>query len=148
MHGGDRGRFAVTRQGTWSSGATCRWARVVNRRTGHALLWQIEHNGAWHWQVGEHTGTRWGASGSYLRARARQTSSTNGGSRSPRASRSSTRAGRLAVSSDGLEGAVAGLTAHRRAIRRPHEDTGELPVIFNDYMNTLNGDPSTERLLR
>ncbi|MFZ2056903.1 MAG: hypothetical protein WAV54_05805 [Acidimicrobiales bacterium] len=29
---------------------------AVNRRTGHAWVWQIEHNGGWHWQVGEHTG--------------------------------------------------------------------------------------------
>ena len=42
---------------------------------------------------------------------------------------------------------MARLTACRRAIRRPHEDHRRLPVIFNDYMNTLMGDPTTERLL-
>ncbi len=41
----------------------------------------------------------------------------------------------------------AALTAYRRAIRRPHADRRRLPVIFNDYMNTLMGDPTTERLL-
>ena len=53
----------------------------------------------------------------------------------------------MAVSGDGFEGAVAALTAYRRAIRRPHDDHRRLPVIFNDYMNTLMGDPTTERLL-
>ena len=53
----------------------------------------------------------------------------------------------MAVSPDGFDGAVAGLTAVRRAIRRPHDDDRRLPVIFNDYMNTLMGDPTTERLL-
>src|ERR1700684_4172068 len=53
----------------------------------------------------------------------------------------------FAVSNQGFEAAVAGLTTYRRAVRRPHEDHRRLPVIFNDYMNTLMGDPTTERLL-
>jgi alpha-galactosidase len=53
----------------------------------------------------------------------------------------------VAVSQAGFEGAVAGLTAGRRAIRRPHADHRDLPVVFNDYMNTLMGNPTTERLL-
>ena len=47
----------------------------------------------------------------------------------------------------GFEEAVARLTRYRRAIRRPHEDHRRLPVIFNDYMNTLMGDPTTDRLV-
>ena len=39
------------------------------------------------------------------------------------------------------------LTAHRRAARRPHPDNAAMPVVFNDYMNTLNGDPTTDKLL-
>ena len=38
--------------GTWSSGALPADGRGRRRRTGHAWAWQIEHNGAWHWQVG------------------------------------------------------------------------------------------------
>jgi alpha-galactosidase len=53
----------------------------------------------------------------------------------------------VVVSADGFEGAMARLTACRRAIRREHEDHRRLPVIFNDYMNTLMGNPTTERLL-
>jgi alpha-galactosidase len=53
----------------------------------------------------------------------------------------------VAVSQGGLEGAVAELTRHRRALVRPHRDRSTLPVVFNDYMNTLMGDPTTARLL-
>jgi alpha-galactosidase len=53
----------------------------------------------------------------------------------------------VAVSDRGFEGAIAGLTRYRRAIRRPHHDHSTLPVIFNDYMNTLMADPTTGRLL-
>ncbi len=39
------------------------------------------------------------------------------------------------------------MTRYRRAIMRPHDDNKFLPVIFNDYMNCLFGDPTTEKLL-
>ncbi|WP_207755611.1 glycoside hydrolase family 36 protein [Nonomuraea cypriaca] len=44
------------------------------------------------------------------------------------------------------EQAVAALTRYRRALRRPHRDNAELSVVFNDFMNGLMGDPTTERL--
>ncbi|WP_236580078.1 alpha-galactosidase [Streptomyces sp. HM190] len=46
-----------------------------------------------------------------------------------------------------LDAAWAAMTAYRRAVRRPHPDHGALPVVFNDYMNTLMGDPTTGKLL-
>ncbi|MDQ0664503.1 hypothetical protein QFZ35_003001 [Arthrobacter ulcerisalmonis] len=52
----------------------------------------------------------------------------------------------LAISRDGLQGALAQMTAHRRALRGPIFSR-QPPVIYNDFMNTLMGDPSTERLL-
>jgi alpha-galactosidase len=52
----------------------------------------------------------------------------------------------LAVSPGGLEGALAEMTRHRRLTRRPNRDDRECPVIFNDYMNCLMGDPTTEKL--
>ena len=48
---------------------------------------------------------------------------------------------------DGPDEAFAALTRYRRAVRRPHPDHPRLPVIFNDYMNSLMGDPTTEKLL-
>jgi alpha-galactosidase len=38
------------------------------------------------------------------------------------------------------------LTSYRRRIRRPHPDNANLPVIFNDYMNCLMGDPTEEKI--
>src|SRR5208282_2984707 len=49
-----RGGVSITNVGSWSSGTYLPMGAVVNRRTGHSWLWQIENNGAWHWQVGEH----------------------------------------------------------------------------------------------
>ncbi len=118
---------------------------VSNRMTGHTLLWQIEHNGPWHWQVGEHAGT--GTGSTYV--------SLLGPTDAEHHWRLTLQPGEsfetvpvaVALSNDGFEGAVARLTRYRRVLRRPHQDHSRLPVIFNDYMNTIMGDPTTDRLL-
>ena len=162
VHGADpRGRFGLTSAGTWSSGAYLPTGAVVSRSTGHAWAWQIEHNGGWHWQTGECT-HRYPAAGPGPHGRHAPQGSPSGAYLAllgpadtehawhvtlPPSGTFTTVPAAVAVSADGFEGAVAGLTAVRRAIRRPHEDTSRLPVIFNDYMNTLMGNPTTQRLL-
>jgi alpha-galactosidase len=156
-----RGCFSVTSTGTWSSGRYLPAGAVVNRRTGHAWAWQIEHNGGWHWQVGECTHRSAGhgpgphgrhapegaVSGAYLALLGPANTEHHWQLTLNPGDTFTTVPASVAVSSGGFDGAVAGLTALRRAIRRPHEDSHRLPVIFNDYMNTLMGDPTTARLL-
>jgi alpha-galactosidase len=43
--------------------------------------------------------------------------------------------------------AFAAMTRYRRHIRRKHRDHDRLPIIFNDYMNCLMGDPTEEKIL-
>jgi len=46
----------------------------------------------------------------------------------------------------GFDDAIAALTAYRRAAcLQPHEDNTQCPVIFNDYMNCLLGDPTADK---
>jgi alpha-galactosidase len=136
-----RGCTAFTSEGTWSTGRFLPMGVLVDRRDGRAWAWQIEHNGGWHWQVGESTG------GAYLALLGPTDAEHHWRLPLARGSSFVTVPVTVAVSAGGFEGAIAGLTAARRAARRPHEDHRRLPVIFNDYMNTLMGDPSTERLL-
>jgi alpha-galactosidase len=42
--------------------------------------------------------------------------------------------------------AFACLTRYRRAIRRKHKYNEALPIIFNDYMNCLMGDPTEDKI--
>ena len=156
-----RGYFGLTSTGTWSSGRYLPVGAIVNRRTGHAWAWQIEHNGGWHWQVGECT-HRSAAGGPGPHGRHAPVGAVTGAYLSLLGPASTehhwqvtlhpgdaftTVPASVAVSAGGFDGAVAGLTAVRRAIRHPHDDSRRLPVIFNDYMNTLMGNPTTERLL-
>jgi alpha-galactosidase len=146
IHAGrSRGRFALTSVGSWSSGTYLPMGAVVNRKSGHSLLWQIEHNGPWHWQVGEHLGT--GPGSTYLALLGPTDAEHHWRLTLQPGGSFETVPVALALSQDGFEGALARLTGYRRAIRRPHQDHRRLPVIFNDYMNTLMGNPSTERLL-
>ena len=156
-----RGCFSVTSTSTWSSGRYLPAGAIVNRRTGHAWAWQIEHNGGWHWEVGEcarraagpgpgpegRHAPRGTVSGAYLALLGPTDAEHHWQVTLNQGDAFTTVPASIAVSAAGFEGAVAGLTAIRRAIRRPHEDSRRLPVIFNDYMNTLMADPTTERLL-
>ena len=153
-----RGCFSLTSTGTWSTGRYLPVGAVVNRRTGHAWVWQIEHNGGWHWQVGECTHRSAGTgrrhapagaavSGAYLALLGPAYAEHHWQVTLHPGEVFATVPASIAVSPEGFDGATAGLTAIRRATRRPHDDTRRLPVIFNDYMNTLMADPTTARLL-
>jgi len=156
-----RGCFSVSSAGTWSSGRYLPAGAIVNRRTGHAWAWQIEHNGGWHWEAGECAGHTAGpppgpqgrhapagaVSGAYLALLGPVDAEHHWHTTLNPGDAFTTVPASMAVSPDGFDGAAAVLTAVRRAIRRPHDDGRRLPVIFNDYMNTLMGDPTTERLL-
>jgi len=156
-----RGCFGVTSAGTWSTGRYLPAGAIVNRRTGHAWAWQIEHNGGWHWQAGEcaHRSANPGqgphrrhapegaVSGAYIALLGPANAEHHWRATLAPGDTFTTVPASVAVSPEGFDGAVAGLTAIRRAIRRPHDDARRLPVIFNDYMNTLKADPTTERLL-
>ena len=141
-HGGDpRGRFGRTSRGPGLRAGTCRWGPWSAGVAGRCWLWQIEHHGGWHWQVGEH------AAGLLPGLLGPTDTEHHWDTRWPRARRSPRCRWPSPSATTGSTGAVAALTAYRRAVRRPHHGPRRLPVIFNDYMNTLMGDPTTERLL-
>jgi len=135
-----RGEFSVISSGTWSTGKHLPVAAVTSARLGAAWAWQVEHNGAWRWEIGEDT-----ASGYLALSGPTDTDHQWTEVLAPGDSFTTVPVA-LALAPDFRE-AIAELTAYRRASRRAHPDNTAMPVIFNDYMNTLNGDPTTEKLL-
>ena len=114
---------------------------LLSRVEPYAIGWQIEHNGPWAYELGE---TRRGAylllSGPTDQEHQWSAPITAGhGFRSVPAS--------VAVAEGGLDEVMAVLTDQRRALRKLRAVDATLPVVFNDYMNTLMGDPTTEKLL-
>ncbi|GLP65015.1 hypothetical protein TUSST3_16350 [Streptomyces sp. TUS-ST3] len=138
-----KGEFTLTGRGVWSSCGRLPMGGLTDRRLGRTWLWQIEHNGGgWHWECGERDRL------AYLAMFG--PTDTHHSWRQPLepGAEFATVPVALAFSEDGgPDEAFAALTRYRRAIRRPHPDHERLPVVFNDYMNCLMGDPSTEKLL-
>ncbi|WP_223165812.1 alpha-galactosidase [Lentzea indica] len=138
-----KGAFVVAGQRVWSSCGHLPMGGLTDRTTGRTWMWQIEHNGGgWRWECGEHDGA------GYV-ALLGPEDHDHGWSRvlAP-GDEFRTVPVALAFSADGgPDDAFAALTRYRRATRRPHPDHDGLPVIFNDYMNCLMGDPTTAKLL-
>ncbi|KQO65199.1 glycoside hydrolase family 36 protein [Curtobacterium sp. Leaf261] len=163
-----RNRLSVASLSTWSSGIANPAGAAQNRSTGETLAWQIEHNGAWTFELGE--SPHWGAGGVPLSDRLRSDVPFG----PPRGDHSEDGAyvavlgptdtlHQWSVVLDGtnpfttvpvsftvgpsFDDAFGNLAAGRRATRRPHPQDTALPVVFNDYMNTLEGDPTESKLL-
>lgn len=139
-----RGTLTTVSKSTWSSGEYLPTGILENTSTGRSWAWQIEHNGAWRWEI---DGRRDGENAVAVVA--------CGPTDIDHQWNTSLAPGEfftgvplsLGVSNGGYEGAIAALTKQRRAIRRMSVPDAGMPVIFNDYMNALMGDPTTDKLL-
>lgn len=135
-----RGSLSVVSHGTWSTGAALPVAAVVNESARAGIAWEIEHNGPWRWEIGEDT------EGAYVAASGPTESDASWSRILPQGGSERSVPVRVVVGAS-LPSLTDGLTALRRELRRPHGDNAQMSVVFNDYMNTLNGDPTTEKLL-
>ncbi|GAA2274260.1 hypothetical protein GCM10009853_030240 [Glycomyces scopariae] len=135
-----RGRFKVTSHGSWSSGDVLPTG-VLAGAEGPSAAWQVETSAGWHWELSRlREGVVIGVLGpTDIEHRFAERLAPGGEFTSVPAG--------LAIADGGRDAAFAALSDYRRAIRvrRPVDD--RLPVVYNDYMNTLMGDPSTEKLL-
>jgi len=130
----------VTSTGSWSTGEWLPIGVLVDRSAPYALGWQIEHNGPWHYELGENR------SGGYLLLSG-PTDQEHQWSAEITAGTSFTTVPVSLVGGTDRDSVFAALTRQRRAIRQRRPVDARMPVIFNDYMNTLMGDPTTEKLL-
>lgn len=135
-------RLTVAQAGSWSSYEYLPMGVFENLEDNACLFWQIEHNGSWGLECSDVPG-----GGLYLQLYGPNFSQHHFEKVLRRDAPFTSVPVAVGVCPDGFEGAIGALTAYRRRIRRPNADNRELPVIFNDYMNCLMGDPSEEREL-
>ncbi|MDQ0688313.1 alpha-galactosidase [Streptomyces achromogenes] len=136
-----RGCFERYSQGSWSTGRHLPVAGLTDR-DGRAWLWQIESSAGWRFETGEREGSAYLALFGPDDAHHQWHHTL-----APGQEFHTVPAVLVRTESGGLDAAFGILTDHRRGIRRHHPDHRALPVIYNDYMNTLMGDPTTEKLL-
>lgn len=129
----------ITNTGNWSSKKYLPLGYVENREAHTGLFWQIEHNGSWHYEISDQD-THF-----YLCVSGPTEVQSHWFKNLAPGEAFTSVPVAVGVSTDSFEEAVGELTKYRRMIRRQNADNQNLPVIFNDYMNCLFGDPTTDR---
>ncbi len=129
--------------GTWSTAAYLPMGMLENVEAGLTWVWQIEHNGSWHWEFGNILG-----GDSYVYLGGPDEEHHHAWKALAPGETYTTVPAAVGVVRGGFDAAVAALTQYRRlACLRPHADNRDCPIIFNDYMNCLWADPTTEKEL-
>ncbi|WP_208545146.1 glycoside hydrolase family 36 protein [Rathayibacter sp. VKM Ac-2760] len=143
-HQPGRGYTAATGTSTWTTARALPTGVLEHPVSGRAIAWQLEHNGGWRWEIDNQ---REGEDALALVLLGPTDLHHHWAEELvPGADFESVPAS-FTVGSAGAASAVAELTRHRRWLRRAQRaDTSSL-LVFNDFMNTILGDPTTERLL-
>lgn len=115
---------------------------ALQRKDKHETwLWQVESNGSWQWEVGDMYDNL------YLAASGPNSDNHEWRQRLAPGESFTTVPVSLSHIYGDLQASLAALNQHRRRIRLPHPDHKSLPIIFNDYMNCLMGDPTEDKIL-
>jgi alpha-galactosidase len=124
--------------GSWCSANFLPMGFLENVTTGEGLLWEILHGGSWNWQIGET------ANALYLHVAG--PTEEHGSWWLTLAPGERYDAVPVAVApAPSFDLAMAAMSRHRRSSRLVPDDGG--PVVFNDYMNCLMGDPTEAKIL-
>jgi alpha-galactosidase len=134
-----RGHFGLTSHGAWSAGEHLP-VGYLSRSSGETLAWQIETSGAWHCDLAQAMG------GGVLSLLGPTDLEHQFAHALAPGGRFTTVPVAIAVSDSGYEGAFAELTRYRRGLLDRSSAEAALPVVYNDFMNTLMANPSTEAL--
>ena len=133
-----------TNIGSWSTIKFLPIGMVENTRAGITWFWQIEHNGSWHWEMSTNSSRR----STYLYLGGPDEEHHHAWKNLQPGESYKTIPVAIGCVQGGFEQAVEALTIYRRkVVLRAHIDNTKCPVIFNDYMNCLHGDPTTAKEL-
>lgn len=132
-------RFSVGNTGTWSTKEYLPMGIFERPRDSAFLLWQIENNGSWHYEIGDY-------GGKYYLNTGGPNCQDNGWTTilKPGEIFSGTACSIMVGTS--LNEVLSEVTCLRRQIHRYPQDFEQLPVIFNSYMHLLWDYPSERAL--
>lgn len=134
-------RVSVNNNSSWSCSEYSPNGILSNTVTKQSAIWQIENNGAWHYELTDI------GKGNLLAVRLSGPEELdNHWWKNLKSGESFTTVTAAFGQLDGdYEDAIGEMTKYRRLIRLENEDNEKLAVIFNDYMNGLAGDPTTAK---
>lgn len=131
-------RISATNTGTWSAKEYLPMGAVAGDNS--AIMWQIENNGSWHWEISDISDML------YLKISG-PTEQENSWYKELKPNESFESVKACITVGDNFDDTLEEMTKYRRVIFKNNEPNRKLPVIFNDYMNCLMGDPTTEKLM-
>ena len=131
-------RIMASNVGTWSSKEYLPMGAMSD--TYNTLMWQIESNGSWQWEISDI------ADMLYVKLSG-PTEQEGMWYKELEQNETFESVKVCVVLSDNFDNALGQLTKYRRVIFQNNKPNSKLPVIFNDYMNCLKADPTTEKVL-
>jgi alpha-galactosidase len=132
-------RIAFSSTGSWPCSEHLPMGAYENNEAGATIIWQLETAAAWGWEVSDIGGQL------YLQTYGPSLQESGFSKLLKPGEHFQTVPCAAAYVKGGFEESIRALTLYRRTIRRENPDNNELSVIFNDYMNCLMGDPTTEK---
>lgn len=133
-------RIMISNSGTWSTKEYLPMGVIENIEAKNAIMWQIENNGSWTWEISDISDTL------YLKVSG-PTDNENHWYKELKPGESFEGVKAAITVGEDFSDALCALTSYRRKIRRANRADSYLPVIFNDYMNCLWADPTTEKMI-
>ncbi|KAJ4291285.1 hypothetical protein N0V88_006288 [Collariella sp. IMI 366227] len=141
-HVASQATFRLGSRGSFSTGSYLPMGILKSKDDTDVWLWQVESSGSWSWELGDFKNNVYLTAGG--------PNSVEHGWKAHLAPGESFTTVPVSVcrttDGGGIESAFAALTDYRRRIRRPHADMDNVPIVFNDYMNCLMGDPDEEKI--
>jgi alpha-galactosidase len=134
--------------GSWSSERYLPMAMAENTQLGLTWFWQIEHNGSWYWEISNVSARDNNADDVYAYLGGPDDLHSAAWKNLKPGDTYQTVPVAIGCVRGGFGDAVAALTRYRRtACVKLHKANSHCPVIFNDYMNCLWGDPTEAKEL-
>lgn len=141
-YGASTKRISASNTGAWSTKGFLPMACIENRSTGTSYMWQIENNGSWNWEVSDMCNCL------YVKLSGPSEHENNWWKNLRPGQEFISVPTAVTVGEGGFDKNLEEITKYRRTVKRYHRaDTNKNPVIFNDYLNCLMADPTTEKLI-
>ena len=134
--------------GSWSTEKYLPMAVLENTRLGLVWFWQIEHDGSWYWEMSNVSSHNNYADDVYAYLGGPDELHSDAWKNLQPGQTYRTVPVAIGCVKGGFGDAVEAITVYRRKVcKRPRRNGDECPVIFNDYMNCLFGDPTEAKEL-
>ena len=130
----------ISSNGLWSTNGYLPMGAVLNSENETALMWQIENNGAWQWEIGDLDDSL------YLRLSGPNENNHSWWKKLKPQESFKTCSCAVAYIRGDFDDALCEITKYRRKIKNDVPADKALPVIFNDYMKCMLCNATEEKL--